>query len=87
MDVQIIQHEMPLTRMLIALYQQLNMCESVLLGTPGPPGWLDGMAGHHIEIDEPRQNAMSSVLELAAEYMAGLHRQIEMLAPQSTRPY
>src|SRR6266481_4478878 len=62
--------------------QALKMSESILLGARGSRGRLNHLAADDIEIDEPRQGAMPDVLELTAEHMTCLHRQIRMLALQ-----
>ena len=80
MDVQIIQHDVPLDRLRITGDQVLKMRESILFGARGSPGRFDDVSGDDIEIDEPGQGAMPDVLEFPPQHMTGLHRQVGMLA-------
>src|ERR1700724_3229552 len=65
MDIQIIQHDVPLLRRRITGKEPLEMSQSIVLCAGWPLGWLDNLAGHDIEIDEPGKRPMSDVLELA----------------------
>ena len=80
MNVQIIQHDVPLERLRITGDQVLQMRESILFGARGSPGRFDDVPGDDIEIDEPGQRAMPDVLEFPPQHMTGLHRQVGMLA-------
>ncbi len=80
MNVQIIQHDVPLARLPITGDQVLKMRESILFGARGSPRRLDDVAGDDIEIDEPGQRAMPDVLEFPPQHMPGLHWQVGMLA-------
>ena len=82
MDIQVVQHNMPLGGRRIAGNQALEVGQGILLSARRPPGWFDDLSGHDIEIDEPGQRAMPDVLEFASQHMAGLHRQIGSLAFQ-----
>ena len=73
MNVQIIQHDVPLDRLRITGDQMLKMRESILFGARGSPGRFDDVPGDDIKIDEPGQRAMPDVLEFASQHMAGLH--------------
>ncbi len=54
MDVQVIQHEMPLRRPGIAGEQLLKMGQGILLRARRATGWLNDVSSHDIEIAEPR---------------------------------
>ena len=62
MDIQIVQHNMPLRGLRIASNQALKVGEGILLGARRSPGWFDDLSGHDIEIDEPGQRAMADKL-------------------------
>ncbi len=53
MDVQIIQHDVPLGRFLITGDQALKMREGILLGARWSRGGFNHLSRDHIEIDEP----------------------------------
>ena len=80
MDVQVVQHEMPLRRFGITGNQALEMGQGILLGAGRSRGGFDDVPCDDIKIDEPRQDAMSDVLEFPSQHMAGQHRQVGMLA-------
>src|SRR5258708_26229461 len=74
MDIQIVQHQMPLGGGRITGNQALEVGEGILLGARWATGWLDDVPGHDIEIDKPGQRAMADVLEFASQYMTRLPR-------------
>ena len=80
MNVQIIQHDVPLARLRITGNQLLKMRQSILFGARGSPGRFDDVPADDIQIEEPGQRAMPDVLEFAPQHMTGLHRQVGMLA-------
>jgi hypothetical protein len=86
MDVQIIQHDVPLRGPGIAGEQMLEMGQGILLRARWAPGWLNDVSGHDVEIDEPGQGAMPDVFEFASQHMARLHRQVGMFALQGLHP-
>ena len=53
MDIQVVEHEMPLRRLGIAGNQALEVSQRILFGARWPPGRLNHLSGHHIKIDEP----------------------------------
>ncbi len=57
---------MPLHSLGITGNQALDMGERILLRARWSPRWFDDLAGHHIQIDEPGQGAMSDILKLAS---------------------
>jgi hypothetical protein len=80
MDIQIIQDNAPLRGLGIAGDQVLEMGQGILLSARRPPGRFDDISCDHVEIDEPGQNAMSNILELAPQHMTRLHRQVRICA-------
>jgi hypothetical protein len=62
MDIQVVEHEMPLHRLGIAGNQALEMCQCILLGACGSPGRFDDVPRDDIKVDEPGQNAMPDKL-------------------------
>ena len=86
MDVQIVQHQMPLRGLGIAGHQALDMRKRILFCARRSPGWFDDLSSHNIKIDEPGQRPMPYVLELAPQHVALLHGQVGMLAREGLHP-
>jgi hypothetical protein len=80
MDVQVVQHEMPLRRFGIASNQTSEMGQCILLGPCWSPGRFDDVPGDDIKIDEPGQRAVPNVLKFTSQHIAGQHGQVGMLA-------
>src|SRR5258707_5112745 len=74
MDIQIVQHQMPLGGGRITGNQALEVGEGILLGARWATGWLDDVPGHDIEIDKPGQRALADVLAFASPDLTRVDR-------------
>ena len=86
MNVQVIQHDVPLAGLRITGDQVLKMGQSILFGTPGSPGRFNHLSEHDIEMDEPGQGAMPNGLKFPPQHMTGVHRQVGMFALEGLHP-
>ena len=61
-NVQVVQHNVPLYGFGIAGYQALDMREGIFFGSRRSPGLFDNLEAFHIEVDEPGQQVNNSVM-------------------------
>jgi hypothetical protein len=86
MNVQVIQHDMPLARWRITGNQLLKMRQRILFGARGSPGWFNHLSADDSKMDEPGQGAMPNGLKFPSQHMPGLHRQVGMFALEGLHP-
>src|SRR5260221_13676101 len=75
MDIQIVQHQMPLGGGRITGNKAREVGEGILLGARWATGWLEDVPGHDIEIDKPGQRAMADAPEISSQYRTRLQPQ------------
>ena len=73
---------MPFRRMRIAGDQALQVSKCIPVVAGRSPGGFGDVAANDIEIDKPRQGAVSDILKLTPESMTWQHWQIGMFALQ-----
>lgn len=80
MDIELIDHEMPLLGRWVRCDRLCDVLDEILLGAGGTPGGSDDLAAGDIEVDDEAERAMPAVFELAPFDLARLHGQGRMLA-------
>jgi hypothetical protein len=82
MDVQIVDHEMPLAGLLVAGHDRLHVGRKVGFGAGRPGRRGDALPTHHITTEDERTCTAPDVLKLAAFDLTGGQRQARVHALQ-----